>query len=98
MSKRFYQYLNAMRVLKAALALRKNHGVSRKEPEFLPSLEGFHDRANGQPLHLIPAPSGKGIRLYSVGLNLKDDGGEGSPKPLGWVQDQDKDDIWIDVP
>jgi hypothetical protein len=46
---------------------------------------------------LIPAPSGKGIRLFSVGLNLVDDGGEGS-----WVgeraKDQVKDDIWIDLP
>ena len=95
--RRYYEFISAARVLKVALALRENHWLPRKEPELVLTLEAYRDRANGQPLHLIPAPSGKGVRLYSVGLNLVDDGGEGS-----WVgeraKDQGKDDIWIDVP
>ncbi len=95
--RRYYEFISAARVLKAALALRENHWLPRKEPELVLTLEAYRDRANGQPLHLIPAPSGKGVRLYSVGLNLVDDAGEGS-----WVgeraKDQGKDDIWIEVP
>jgi len=42
------------------------------------------------------APDGKTVRLYSVGLNLKDDGGEGLK--MLWSKDEVKDDIWIEVP
>ncbi len=94
--RRYYEFISAARVLKAGLAQRENHWLPRKEPELVLTLEAYRDRANGQPLHLIPAPSGKGGRLYSVGLNLVDDAGEGS-----WVgeraKDQEKDDIWIEV-
>lgn len=96
LSRRYYEFISAARVLKVGLALRENHWLPRKEPELILTLEAFRDRVNGQPLHLIPAPSGNGIRLYSAGLNLVDDSGEGS-----WVgeraKDVGKDDIWIEV-
>jgi hypothetical protein len=96
-SRRYYEFLCAVRVLKAALALRQNHGVPRKEPELLLSLEAFRDPADNQPLRLKSSPSGKGLRLYSVGLNLVDDGGEGS-RVGERAKEQAKDDIWIEVP
>jgi len=96
-SRRYYEFLCAVRVLKAALALRQNHGVPRKEPELLLSLEAFRDPADNQPLRLKSSPSGKGLRLYSVGSNLVDDGGEGS-RVGERAKEQAKDDIWIEVP
>jgi hypothetical protein len=96
MSRRYWEFISAARVLKVGLTLRENHWLPRKEPEAVLILDAYRDRTNGQPLHRIPAPSGKGIHLYSVGLNLVDDAGEGS-----WVgeraKDQEKDDIWIEV-
>jgi len=100
MSKRFYEHLAAMRVLKASLAVRESRLEQPKNPPHPESVlakdSSLFDLANGQPLRVKMVPDGKTIRLYSVGLNLTDDAGEGNR--IGERNpDQPKDDIWIEI-
>jgi hypothetical protein len=100
MSKRFYEHLAAMRVLKASLVVRESRLEQPKNPPHPESVlakdSSLFDLANGQPLRVKMVPDGKTIRLYSVGLNLTDDAGEGNR--IGERNpDQPKDDIWIEI-
>jgi hypothetical protein len=89
-----------LRVLKVALAVRESRLSQKRNPEPLDSLlsrdPAVFDLATGKPMRYKIAPDGKTVRLYSVGLNLRDDGGEGLK--MLWSKDEVKDDIWIEVP
>ena len=88
----YYKYLFNMRILKSALWLREyqlKHGIYPDNLNiFLSSDTAYYDLANNQPLHVAWDSTGQKIKLYSVGQNLKDDGGK-----FDW---RDKDDIKIE--
>jgi len=98
--RRAFAYRLCFRVLKAALVVRENRLSRKKSPMPLDSLlaedPGMRDLADDRPLYYKIKPDGRTLRLYSVGMNLRDDQGEGLE--LDWKGDQDKDDIWIEVP
>ena len=98
MYQRLYTSLIAMRVIEGGLWLREYKRRNKKYPEnldaFLASDTAYYDLADDKPLHFIKDSTGTAIRLYSIGLNLKDDRGEGDPK--NWTNGE-KDDIWVEV-
>jgi hypothetical protein len=99
MYKRTYATHVAMRVIEGGLRLRGYKLEHKQFPnnleQFLASDTSHYDPANSKPLHSVRDSTGKVIRLYSIGLNLKDEKGEGTPTN-GWTN-AEKDDIWVEV-
>ncbi len=85
-----------------AVALACFHAEQGRWPaelkELCPSLlkEIPADRFSTSPL--IYRPSEKGYLLYSVGRNLRDDGGQSEPRGSGKSSDERKDDIAAEMP
>ena len=96
-----YSHRLALQVLAGGLLLQeakiKKGDFPEKMEEFLASDSGVVDLPDRKTLHFRFSQDGKTLRLYSVGLNLRDDGGEGFPVGA-WTSNQSKDDIWIEVP
>jgi len=89
----YYEDQFRTRVLKSALWLREYKLKHKKYPEplvtFLASDTAYYDLADNKPLHFVRDSINQTIRLYSVGLNMKDEQGKSS-----WSE---PDDIWIEL-
>jgi hypothetical protein len=94
-----YENLMAFRTLKAALWLKEYHLNHRNYPEsldaYFSSDINYYDLADREPLHYRFDKADGIIRLYSVGLNLKNDGGEIDKD--SWGRHQGHDDIWVEL-
>jgi hypothetical protein len=94
-----HEGLMSIRTLKGALLLREYQLIHRQFPDslaaYLTSNTYYYDVADNKPLHYRFDKANDIIRLYSVGVNLKDDGGEGDT--VSWERRQGNDDIWIDL-
>lgn len=88
------QSLTEVRLLQVVLALkacRHQHGSYPASLSELPWQPATEDPFSGRPF--VYAPSGEGFRLYSVGPNLKDDGGREPSKPSNISQEGDM--VWV---
>jgi hypothetical protein len=86
----------------AAIAIRRYQLANRSLPATLSALVPRfvasvpHDRMNGGELRYGPMADGTFV-LYSVGMNLVDDGGDGSPGPINstiLLLSEGKDLVW----
>jgi len=98
MDQRIYEALITLRVIEGGLRLREYKLKKGKFPDdmksFLASDTSYYDLADSKPLRFLPDSTGQTIRLYSIGMNLKDDKGESD---LGYLAEKGKDDIWVEV-
>lgn len=93
-----YTFLMALRVIRCGLYLKEyklNHNCFPGDMNgFLSSDTTYYDIADNKPLHFTRDSTSQVIRLYSIGLNLKDNKGQGDP--ADWLN-KDNDDIWVEV-
>ncbi|MDO9068284.1 MAG: hypothetical protein Q7W05_07485, partial [Deltaproteobacteria bacterium] len=99
---REYEFRMGMRALKDALMLREYRLKNGKYPTSLSQAikdsPEYNDIADGRPLRYELQKNT--ARLYSVGLNLKDDGGQGFSLVGNQMLNLDKevkDDLWIEL-
>jgi hypothetical protein len=82
------------RVLLAALAVERFRARHGRLPASLDELPGaLPDFADGEPLRYRPAPDGTFV-LYSVGLDLRDDGGRMRDSTRGYPASLERDVVW----